>query len=373
MDFTIEPVSTPRELKAFINFPHHLYAGNPYWVPSLRKDERSTLDRSSNPSFAYCDANYWIAWRGGKVVGRIAGIINHRHHEKWKQPFMRFGWFDVIDDRAVSSALLAKVETWAREEGLSAVHGPMGFTNLDHAGMLVEGFEELATQAAGYSYAYYPALMEAAGYRKDVDYVEYEMDVPDELNMRISKLADLVLKRYHLRLVSAADKQELIPYAHQLFDLLGKEYEHLYGVVPLSEEQVEAYIAQYLGFISPEFVPIIIDQDDQMAAFGIVLPSLSKALQRCKGRLFPFGIFHLMRALKVNDRADLMLVAVSGPNRGKGLNAVLIKQMFAIFKEFGIQKVESNPELETNIAVQAQWKHFTRRQHKRRRIYIKDL
>jgi len=204
-----------------------------------------------------------------------------------------------------------------------------------------------------------------------VDYLEYEILMPEAVDRKITKLAKLVLKRNNLRLLEVKDKKELLPYAHELFKMLGAEYKHLYGVVPLSEEQVDAYINQYFGFISPEFVPVIVDSDGRMVAFGVTIPSLSKALQRSKGRLFPFGAFHLMRALKKNDRADLLLVAVKKEYQGKGVNAVLINRMFEVFRDFGIKKIESNPELESNIAVQAQWKHFERRQHKRRCIFIK--
>jgi len=373
MDVRIIEVHTKKALKAFVDFPHRLYAGNVYWVPSLRSDEMNTLDREKNPAFATCEARCWLAYEGRRVVGRITGIINRGHKEKWGQSYLRFGWFDVVNNPAVSLALLGKVEDWARDEGLTAVHGPMGFTNMDHAGMLVEGFDELATQAAGYNYDYYGSHLTQAGYVKDVDYLEYEILMPDVVDQKIAKLAGLVLKRNNLRLLEVKDKKELLPYAHELFEMLGAEYKHLYGVVPLSEEQVDAYINQYFGFISPEFVPVIVDADGRMVAFGVTIPSLSKALQRSKGRLFPFGAIHLMRALKENDRADLLLVAVAKEYQGKGVNAVLINRMFEVFRDFGIKKVESNPELESNIAVQAQWKHFERRQHKRRRIFIKRL
>ena len=373
MDYRVQEVQNKKQLKAFVDFPHHLYAGNVYWVPSLRSDERDTLDSDVNPAFAYCEARCWLAYDGRRVVGRIAGIINRRHSEKWDQPYLRFGWFDVIDDPELTLALLEKVENWARKEGLTAVHGPMGFTNLDHAGMLIEGFEELATQAAGYNYAYYRDHMELAGYQKDVDYLEYEMPMAAEMDPKISKLSKLVLKRNDLHLLDVKHKKDLLPYARELFEMLGAEYKHLYGVVPLSEEQINAYIDQYFGFMSPEFVPVIVDAEGHMVAFGVTLPSLSKALQRSKGKLFPFGAVHILRALKKNDRADLLLVAVAKEYQGKGVNAVLINRMFEVFRDFGIKKVESNPELESNIAVQAQWKHFERRQHKRRRIFIKQL
>jgi len=373
MDLTIRELHTRSELKAFVDFPHRLYAGNSYWVPSLRRGELDTLDWNVNPAFAYCEARYWLAEREGKVAGRIAGIINRRHHDVWEQPYMRFGWLDMVDDPAVTRALIEVVEGWAREEGLAAVHGPLGFTNLDHNGVLVEGFEELATMAAGYNYPYYMDHMDTAGYEKDVDYVEYLMPMVDAMPERIVKLSKMVAKRYGLHFLEAKSKKELIPYARELFGLIGAEYKHLYGVVPLTEEQVEAYIQQYFGFISPKFVPIILDKDGKMAAFGVVLPSLSRAMQKAKGRMLPFGFMPILRALRVNDRIDLMLIAISKEYQGKGVNAMLMDRMFKVFLEMGIKYVEANPELESNIAVQAQWKHFERRQHRRRRIYIKHL
>ena len=373
MEVQIREIHSKKEIKAFIKFPHYLYAGNAYWVPSLRVGELNTLNKEINPAFEYCEARYWLAYEEDKIVGRIAGIINRRHQEAWGQPYMRFGWFDAIDDSAVSQALLHTVEKWARDKDLSAVHGPLGFTNLDRNGILVQGFEELATLAAGYNFAYYMDHMTAAGYQKDVDYLEYLMPMPEKMDQKITKLANLIQKRYGLHLLQVKNKKDLLPYTRELFNMIGAEYKHLYGVVPLTEEQVNAYIDEYFGFMSPKFVPVILDAEDRMVAFGITLPSLSRALQRSKGNMFPFGFIHLLHALRKNDRADLMLVAVAKEYQGKGVNAVLINRMFEVFREMGIKYVESNPELESNIAVQAQWKHFERRQHRRRRIYIKHL
>ena len=373
MDIEIKEIHTRKELKQFVDFPHHFYAGNDYWVPTMRKSELDTLDRDVNPAFAYCDTRYWLAMREGEVVGRIAGIINRRHHEVWGQPYMRFGWLDMVNDPQVTLSLLEKVEGWAGDENLAAVHGPLGFTNLDHNGVLVEGFEELATMAAGYNYPYYMDHMQAAAYAKDVDYVEFQMPMIEALPDRIVKLAAIVQKRYDLHFLEVSNKKELIPYARELFSLLGAEYKHLYGVVPLTDAQVEDYIKQYFGFISPKFVPVILDKNEKMVAFGVVLPSLSRAMQKAKGRLFPFGFLHILQALRVNDRMDLLLIAISKAYQGKGVNAMLMDRMFRVFLEMGIQYVEANPELESNIAVQAQWKHFERRQHRRRRIYIKHL
>jgi len=373
MDVVIKEVTNSKELKAFIHFPHKLYRGNPNWVPNLTFDELNTLRRDKNPAFEHCEAKYWLAYRQGRIVGRVAAILNRKHIEKWGQRYMRFGWIDFIDDPAVSEALIKTVEAWAKETGMTAVHGPLGFTDLDREGMLVEGFDELATLATVYNYPYYPVHMEKLGYTKDTDWMEYEMTVPPEPNETIARIADIALRRNKLHLLDVRSKKEMLPYARELFQILDDEYAHLYGFVPLTEKQVTAYIDQYFGFVIPDFVPVIMDQNNRMVAFGIIMPSLSLALQKAKGELFPFGFIHLLKALKKNDRADLYLVAVRSEYQGKGVNAILMNKMNQVFLKLGITKVESNPELETNANVQGQWKYYEKRQHKRRRVFIKQL
>jgi ribosomal protein S18 acetylase RimI-like enzyme len=244
---------------------------------------------------------------------------------------------------------------------------------MDPEGMLVEGFDELGTLVGIYNYAYYPAHLENLGYGKDTDWVEYEVQVPEKPDERIAKLAKLLLKRYNLHLLDVKKKKDLLPYAGQLFDLLQEAYQQLYGFVPMTEEQVQVYIDQYFGFITPDFVPVVLDENDRMIAFGITMPSLSHALQKSQGRLFPFGFIHLLKALRKNDRADLYLVAVTPEYQGRGINAILIDKMNRTFNKLGVTQVESNPELEDNLLVQGQWKHYETRQHKRRRCYIKHL
>ncbi len=373
MTVTIKEVTTLNELKAFIRFPLSLYRGHPNYVPALFFDELNTLRRDKNPAFEHCEARYWLAYRDGRIVGRIAGILNHLHIEKWNERYMRFGWIDFIDDEAVSAALLGAVETWAREAGMDAVHGPLGFTDMDREGMLVEGFDELATLATIYNYPYYPQYLEKLGYAKDTDWMEYEVQVPREPNETIARIADIALRRNKLKLLEVRSKKELLPYAPELFQLLCDEYAHLYGFVALTEKQMDAYIKQYFGFVTPDFVPVVLDQDGRMVAFGITMPSLSKALQKARGELFPFGFIHLIRALKKNERADLYLVAVRSEYQGKGVNAILMDKMQAVFNRIGVTKVETNPELETNANVQGQWKYYEKRQHKRRRCFIKHL
>jgi GNAT superfamily N-acetyltransferase len=256
---------------------------------------------------------------------------------------------------------------------MQAMHGPLGFTDLDPEALLVEGFNEMGTLVGIYNYPYYRTHMENAGYVKDTDWVEFEIKVPASGVEKIRKLAKIVEERYHLHYLEARNKKDLLRYAHQLFELLDEAYQHLYGVTPLSREQMDTYINQYLGFISPEFVPIVLDENDKMVAFGIAMPSLSQALRKSKGRMLPLGFIYLLHALRKNDKGDLYLIAVRKDFQGKGVNSMLMTRLLDVFAKMGITSVESNPELEDNINVQAQWKHFEYRQHKRRRVFIKQL
>ena len=369
----IKEVHGKRGLRAFINFPFSLYKNEPNWVPALRSDDLNTFRSDRNPAYSFSKAHFWMAYQNRKAVGRVAGIVNQRHIEKWGQPYARFGWLDFIDDRDVSSALLATVENWAKSQGLSAVHGPLGFTDLDREGMLVEGFEELGTLATHYNYPYYFPHLTAAGYTKDTDWVEYEIKIPEQIPEKIANLSDALKRRYNLHLVQFTRKKDLLKYADAVFALLDDAYSHLYGTTPLSREQVDAYIKQYFGFISPDFVPVVVDENDDLVAFGITLPSLSKALRKSNGRIFPFGFIHLLRALQKNERGDLYLVAIKHAYQGRGINAMLIARMIEVFNTYGIKVVESNPELEDNLNVRTQWKYFDHRQHKRRRVFIKHL
>ena len=364
-------VTTKAQLRQFINYPLKLYKNHPYYVPALMSDEIETLDPERNPAFEYCKARYWMAYKRNEVVGRIAGIINYKHISKWQQPYLRFGWFDFVDDRNVSRALISVVEKWAKECQLKAVHGPLGFTNLDHEGMLIKGFDELGTMATIYNYPYYPTHLDKLGYIKDSDYVEYELKVPEKIDPRLSRAAEIVLRRNKLTFPRFTNKHKMLKFAPQIFGLINSEYAHLYGVTLLSEKQIEHYTEAYFGFLRPDFVPIILDEKNEIVAFGVVIPSLSKALQKCRGNLFPLGWYHLLHALRKNDRADLYLIAVKKSYQGLGLSIVLMDHVAKVFNMQGIRFAESNPELETNVNVQSQWKFFDKRQHKRRRIFIK--
>ena len=373
MSIIIEEVTTQRELKQFVRFPYSLYRNHPCWIPPIRMDEIATLRKDKNPAFDYCEARYWLARKNGKIVGRIAGILNRRYIETWGKKQMRFGWMDFEEDPEIAKALLETVEAWAKEEGMDAVHGPLGFTDLDYEGLLVEGFDELGTMVTIYNYPYYPQFLESQGYEKEVDWVEFEIEPAKEVPERLDRIADIALKRLHLRSLVTKKRKELLPYAPKIFELLDEAYRELFGVVPLTKRQVEYYTKMYFGFIKPDYVTVILDESDNVVAFGITMPSLAKALQKCRGRLFPFGFIHLLNAMRKNDRADLYLVGVKPSLQGKGINAVMIREINKIYINHHIQKVESNPELETNKDVQGQWKFYNRRQHKRRRCYIKHL
>jgi ribosomal protein S18 acetylase RimI-like enzyme len=373
MMIKIEEVTNQKQLEKFINFPFSIYKGNPYWVPPLLMDERNTLDWKKNPAFEVSQARYWLAYKDGKMVGRIAGIHNPKANEKWNQRNLRFGWVDFVDDSEVSKALFETVENWALDLGLEAVHGPLGFTDLDPEGMLIEGFDELGTLALIYNHPYYPQHLEAMGYGKDTDWVEYELQVPNPPHEKIAKASDLVMKRYNLHFLDLKKKKDLLNYAMELFELIDSEYSLLYGTVPLTEKQKQAYIDQYFGFVSLDLVPIILDENNKMVAFAIVMPSLSKALQKSQGKIFPIGWVHLLKGLKFNNLGDLYLIAVKSEYRGRGLNAAIMHRVNVALNKHGITKVETNANLEDNINIQAQWKYFEKRQHKRRRCFIKHL
>lgn len=373
MEVQIKEVTNLKDLKTFIMFPFLLYRDNAYWVPPLIEDEFNTLRKDRNPAFEYCQARYWLAYQDSRVVGRIGAIINQRHLERWGQNYMRFSWVDFIDDIEVSAALFRTVEAWAREAGVTAIHGPLGFTDMDKEGMLIEGFDELPTMATFYNHPYYPMHLDRLGYVKDTDWVEYEITVPPVPDENIARIANIALRRNKLKLLRVKHKKDLLPYAYQLFDVLQETYQNLYGFVPFTEKQVEAYIKQYFGYLSPEFIPMVMDENDRMVAFGITMPSLSKALQKARGHLFPFGFIHVLRALKKNKRADLYLIGVRPEYQGKGVNAILMHEINQVFIRLGVAKAETNPELEDNANVQGQWKYFEKRIHKRRRCYIKQI
>ena len=358
MSIVIKEVASPRDLRAFITFPFSLYKQNPYWVPPLLFDERNTLDRKKNPAFDHCTATYWLAERDGTVVGRIAGIINREYIKVWDRKAARFGWFDLIDDEEVASALLGTVEQWARSQGMTELLGPLGFSDMDREGMLVEGFEELSTMGTLYNYPYYPAHMERRGYVKDVDWLEYNISVPAAIPEKALRVAAMATERKGLHIVPARKAKDLLPYAHQIFEIINDTYSKLYGFVPLTEREIDYYVKMYFPNISPHYTKLLVDKEDRLAAFVIAMPSLSHALQKAQGHLFPFGVFHLLRAMKHPKTIDLYLGAVRRDLQGKGADAFLITALAESCIKQGIISAESNVELEDNKLVQAHWKNF---------------
>ncbi len=367
----LKEVSTRRELKEFIRFPFSLYRNHPCWVPPLLIDERHTLRRDKNPAFKFCKARYWIAYRNGRVVGRIAGIINQRYIEKWGNRYARFGWIDFIDDREVAGALLGAVEQWAREQGMTGIHGPLGFTDMDREGMLVEGFGELGTMATTYNHPYYPRHLEALGYGKDVDWLEFEIKVPTQVPEKAERVEQIVMRKLGVRVLPAKNARELRPYGRELFAVLNQAFARVYAFVPLTIDQIDACVQQYFSFIRPDFTKILLDANGRVAGFVIAMPSLSRALQKCRGRLLPFGFVRLLAAIRKPRTLDLYLGAVRPDLQNKGADALLMTDITRSAIARGIVSAESNVELETNVAVQNHWKYYDARQHKRRRCYLK--
>lgn len=373
MAVELREVKRSGELRRFIMLPFSLYRNNPYWVPPFLKDEWNVLRRDRNPAYEDCDARFWLAYKDGRAVGRVAAIHNRKANEKWREKKLRFGWFDFTDDPEVSGALLQAVESWARELGLETVHGPLGFNDADREGMLIEGFDRLATLATNYNYPYYPQHMERLGYEKDIDWLEFFVKNPDEIPEKVVRVNELVLKRSGLRLLEAKTKKDFLPYVTGVFDVLNVAYDGLYGTTEFSPRQVEIFRDQYFGFIDPDFTKIVLDGSDKVVAFAITMPSLSTALQKAKGRLLPTGFAHLLHAMRHPKMLDLYLIGVLPEYQSRGVVAVMMTEINRAAIRRGVIGAETNLELETNKAVQDIWKHYEHEQHKRRRCYRKNL
>jgi len=375
MNITLKEVTSRSDLKKFIKFPFTLYKENKYWVPPLIFDELKTLSKDKNPAFDFCEAKYWLAYKDDTIVGRIAGIINHRYNEKWNQLSARFGWIDFIDDEEVSKSLLDQVIGWAKEKGMKEIHGPLGFSDFDGEGMLTEGFNELSTFGSIYNHAYYPNHLVKLGFEKDADWIEFSVKFdPDAVGPeKVSRIAEAVAKRNKLYILKVKKAKEILPYAREIFYLINTAYKDLFGFVELTDKQIDMYVKAYFGFIKPDYVPVILDDKNKVAAFGITMPSLSLAVQKSKGKLFPFGFIHILRAMKNNPDVDLYLTAVRPELQNKGVNAMLMNEMHRVYVKNKIQRVETNRELEENSKIQAQWRFFENRLHKRRRCYKKSI
>lgn len=366
---------TKKNLRKFTQFQIDLYRGNGCYVPPLVSDDVKTLDPKENPAFDFCEAQCFMAYEDGRPVGRVAAIINNAVNKRSGEKSVRFGFLDFEDNPEVSAALMNAVEDWGRERGMTRVIGPLGFTDLDHEGMLVEGFDELSTMATIYNYPYYPEHIERLGYAKDSDWKEFVMDVPDGIPEKMNRVADIVKKRTGLKVKKYTSRKKIKEeYGRALFELVNEAYDQLYEYSPLTDRQIEYYIDQYLDLLDLDLVTIIVDEEEKLVGVGISMPSMSRALQKAKGRLFPFGWIPLLKGLKgKNDRVDLLLVAVKPEYQSKGVNALLFQDLIPYYIKRGFKWAESNPEMETNAKVQSQWDYFTHRQHRRRRSYVKNI
>lgn len=369
----IEP--TRGELRKFTQFQIDLYKGNDCYVPPLIMDDINTLSPAKNPAFDFCEAACFMAYEDGKPVGRIAAIINRQVNERKNEKNVRFGFIDFIDDVRVSEALIKAVEKWGKEKGMTHIVGPLGFTDLDKEGMLVEGFDRLSTMSTIYNYPYYEKHIRRLGFTPDSEWVEYLIKVPDGIPEKHRRVTEIVERRFGLKIKKYTSRSAIKKeYGREIFKLVNEAYNDLYGYSPLTDRQIQAYIDMYLNLLNLDLVTLIVDKDETLVGIGISLPSLSKALQKSKGKIFPFGWYHLLKGLKgKNDCVDLLLVAVKPEYQGKGVNALLFKDLIPQYIKYGITHAESNPEMTSNNKVQDQWNYFENEKHKRRIAFIKEI
>jgi GNAT superfamily N-acetyltransferase len=369
----VRQVSTHKDLKKFVDFPFQLYSGNQYWVPPLKFDEINTLRKDKNAAFDYCEAEYWLAYRDTKIVGRIAGIINHKESERWNTRLIRFGWIDFIDDTEVSHILIETVKEWGRGKGMNGLHGPLGFTDMDPEGMLTEGFDQISSLAAIYNFPYYNDHMRRLGFRKATDWVQFEIRIPNEIPEKVERMTRIVLQKYDLHLLKPRKAKEIRPYAAKMFTMYNEAFHDIYGFTALSRKQMDAYTRQYFGFIRAEFVSLVIDANDDVVGFGITMPSLSLALQKAKGSLLPFGFIHLWRAMKKNDTIHMYLIGVRPDYQGKGLLALVYHELNKAYLQAGIKMAYTHPQLEDNLKATSIWKNYDARVNIRRRCWISEV
>jgi GNAT superfamily N-acetyltransferase len=372
-ELSVIKVTTRKDLKRFVDFPFKLYKNNKFWVPPLKFDELNTLRKDKNPAFDYCEAEYWLVYRDNKPVGRIAGIINHKEFERWNVRLVRFGWIDFIDDAEVSEKLIETVSEWGRNKGMSAIHGPLGFTDMDPEGMLIEGFDQISSLAAIYNFPYYNDHMVRLGFRKATDWVQLEIKVPGEIPEKVDRMTRIVLQKYDLHLLKPRKAKEIRPYAAKMFTMYNEAFQDLYGFTALTKKQMDIYTQQYFGFIRPEFVSLVIDSKDDVVGFGVTMPSLSLALQKANGSLFPFGFLHLLRAMRKNDTIHMYLIGVRPDYQGKGILALVYQELTKAYIDAGIKVALTHPQLEDNNKALSIWKNYDARINIKRRCWMSEF
>jgi len=376
MSIQIKTVSSRGEMKTFARFGNRLYKGNKYYVPSMPFDDLNTFDKDKNGAFEFSEAEFYLAYKDGKVVGRVAAIINHKANDAWNVKQVRFGWIDFIDDIEVSAALLNAVEEFGKAHGMTQIVGPLGFTDFDPEGMLVEGFDRVSTMALIYNYPYYPEHMKKLGYYKETGWVEYRITIPDALPEQHVRLAELVKKRYNLKVRKMTVRQiKKENYGRKLFKLINETYCVLYGYSLLSEKQIDQYVDTYLSLVDAKMLTFVEDADGDLIGAGISIPSLAEPLQKCNGEIFPFGWWHLLKTMfiKKPDTLDLLLIGVRPDYQNRGVNSLVFVDLFENYRKLGFKYAETNANLETNVKVQAMWDPFEKELHKRRWVFGKDL
>ena len=376
MSVEIRKVSSRKELKAFVRFANNLYKGNKYYVPSMPFDDMNTFNKDKNGAFEFCDAELYLAYKDGKLAGRVAAIVNYKANESWKADQVRFGWIDFIDDVEVSAALLEAVCAFGRARGMKQIVGPLGFTDFDPEGMLVEGFDRLSTMALIYNHPYYPEHMVRHGYVKETGWVEYRITIPEQLPENHRRLSEIIKERYGLKLRKLSRRQiRKEDYGRKLFKLINETYCVLYGYSLLSDKQIDQYVDLYLSLVDTKMLTFIEDSKGDLIAAGISIPSLSEALQKCNGEILPFGWWHLLKTMffKKPDTLDLLLIGVRPDYQNRGVNSLLFVDLFENYKKMGFRYAETNANLETNAKVQAMWNPFEKELHKRRWVFAKEL
>ena len=373
MQVHIRETATKGDLKRFVKFPDTLYRGCPQWVPAMRADEYLTLSKKINPAFKHCEAKYFLAYAGNKVVGRVAAIINHNANHDWGHRTVRFGWFDFIDDYEVSGALLDAVANWGLEKGMDKISGPLGFSDMDKEGLLVDGFENLPSITTLYNFPYYPVHYEKYGLLKDIDWLQKRFNVPPAVPDKLKQYSSIVAERSKIHYYIPRNKRELKTRGLGIFEAMNESFLPLYEYTPLNRAQMDAYIKQYLMIVNTDLCCFVVDENEKMVAFAVTIPSLSKAVQRTKGRLFPFGFIHLLRGLKKYDDIEMSFIGVIPEYQNKGLNAMIFSKLHQTFIDYGAKRVYTNPQLETNKAVLALFDYYESEPYMRRRCYSKKL
>ena len=374
MNIIIKEVSTKKDLKKWIEFPNTLYEGNEYYVPFLANDEAETFSPDKNPAYAFCETRLFLAYKDNKIVGRIAGLINHAYNKKWNKNAIRYTRFDFIDDYDVSKALFETVVAWGKERGYTEIMGPIGFTDMDHEGMLVEGFEEFNMSITFYNHPYYLEHMERLGLQKDIDWIEYRINVPETFDPRFERICNHLIKKHGYQVVTYDNRKVLYTDALEAFKVIDITCSKLHGTVPLTPEIIKHTLDGYIPLVNLDYICSIKDKDGKIIGFGVLVPSIAKALKKSNGKMLPFGIFRLLKALKgKNDTLEMFFVAVHPDYQVQGLPAILINTLTPKIMANGVKFCETGPMLETNAAVHSMWRHFEKRQHRRRRCYIKKI